>query len=214
MRDSENFCDALKKLSAIKQNDITAKPDPPEGLLGKEVFFRPKPTWGLPAAPKYSRFGQFCMDQRPFRLGEQYRSSKARTNAFSIHPPLRSKGAPVVSRLTGDTMKNIVSLLTAGFLAIFMGLTSLATASAAPVAVQAVPAASNIVQVQHKDYRRYEQRNDRKKRWERYDRRNDRFENRRDRRGYWNGHRGYREQRRGYRRHNDGYWYPLAIFRL
>jgi hypothetical protein len=111
-------------------------------------------------------------------------------------------------------MKNIVSLLTAGFLAIFMGLTSLATASAAPVAVQVVPAASNIVRVQYKDYRRYEQQNDRKKRWERHDRRNDRFENRRDRRGYWNGHRGYREQRRGYRRHNDGYWYPLAIFRL
>jgi hypothetical protein len=108
-------------------------------------------------------------------------------------------------------MKRIVSLFIAGIMAVFMGLTSLGTASASPVAIQ-VPAASNVVQVQH-EKRRYEHRNE-KKRWERHDRRHDRYENRRDRRGYWNGHRGYREHRRGYRRHSDGYWYPLAIFRL
>ncbi|PIO45804.1 hypothetical protein [Phyllobacterium zundukense] len=122
-------------------------------------------------------------------------------------------------------MKKIVSLFTAGFLAVFMGLTSLSAAFAAPIAAQSVPTASNVVQVQYRDDRRYEYPNERKKRWDRRDRRDDRYENRRDRRehryesrrdrrGYWNGHRGYREQRRGYRRHNDGYWYPLAIFRL
>jgi len=110
-------------------------------------------------------------------------------------------------------MKRIASLFIAGIMAAFMGLTSLGAVSAAPVAVQ-VPAASNVVQVQHNDKRRYEHRNESKKRWERHDRRNYRYENRRDRRGYWNGHRGYREHRRGYRRHSDGYWYPLAIFRL
>jgi hypothetical protein len=110
-------------------------------------------------------------------------------------------------------MKKIVSTLIAGIMAVFMGLTSLGTASATPFASQ-VPVASNVVQVQHNDKRRYEHRNERKKRWDRHDRRHDRYETRRDRRGYWNGHRGYREQRRGYRRHNDGYWYPLAIFRL
>lgn len=109
-------------------------------------------------------------------------------------------------------MKRTVSLFIAGIMAVFMGLTSLGTASAAPVAIQ-VPAASNVVQVQYSDKRRYEHRNE-KKRWERHDRRHDRYENRRDRGGYWNGHRGYREHRRGYRRHSDGYWYPLAIFRL
>jgi hypothetical protein len=117
-------------------------------------------------------------------------------------------------------MKKIVSLFTAGFLAVFMGLTSLSAAFASPIAVQSLPAASNVVQVQYRDDRRYE--HPRKKRWDRrehrYESRRDRrehgYESRRDRRGYWNGHRGYREQRRGYRRHNDGYWYPLALFRL
>lgn len=46
-------------------------------------------------------------------------------------------------------MKNLVSYFTAGLIAIVMGLTSLAAASAAPVAAISVPAASNIVQVQN-----------------------------------------------------------------
>ncbi|MCO4315896.1 hypothetical protein M8997_001765 [Phyllobacterium sp. 21LDTY02-6] len=110
-------------------------------------------------------------------------------------------------------MKNLISFCAAGLLALFLGLTSLSSSFAAPVANPNVPAATNVVQVQHRDKRRYEHRRDRRDRWDRHDRRH-RYDNRRDRRGYWRGHRGHREYRRGYRRHRDGYWYPLAIFRL
>lgn len=111
-------------------------------------------------------------------------------------------------------MKTIISTITAGILAVFMGLTSIGAANAAPIAVQTVPVASQVEQVQYREHRRWDRRDDRRKRWDRRDRREHRYESRRDRRGYWNGHRGYREQRRGYRRHNDGYWYPRVLFRL
>lgn len=120
-------------------------------------------------------------------------------------------------------MQKIVSLLTAAFLAVIMAVTSVGAATAAPTAVQVVPAGFQVTQAQYRDDRGYEYR--KKKHWDRRDRGEDRYESRRDRRehryesrrdrrGYWHGHRGYREHRRGYRRHSDGYWYPLTILGL
>lgn len=115
-------------------------------------------------------------------------------------------------------MKNLVSLFTAGLLAVLVGLTSVVSSNAAPVSAQKVPVVSNVEQVQYvekrrHDNRRWDRRDDR--RWDRRDeRRRPHYNNREYRPGYWKNQRGYREHRRGYRRHSDGYWYPLGVFRL
>src|SRR3546814_66246 len=103
-------------------------------------------------------------------------------------------------------MKNLVSLFTAGLLAVLVGLTSVVSSNAAPVSVQKAPVVSNVEQVQYREQRRWDRRHDRRgdRRWDRDDRRRPHFENRRYRPGYWKNQRGYREYRRGYRRHSDG----------
>ncbi|MHC1547508.1 hypothetical protein [Phyllobacterium sp. K27] len=119
-------------------------------------------------------------------------------------------------------MKRVISAIGAGFVAAIIGLTSVASSYAAPVAPLQVQVTSNVETVQHREKRKHhaERRHDRRDRYDRHDRR-DRYErhdrrshynNRRERDRRWNGHRGYREKRHGYRRGHDGWWYPRAAF--
>ncbi|KKX28335.1 BA14K family protein [Rhizobium sp. LC145] len=90
---------------------------------------------------------------------------------------------------------------------------SLVPAQAMPLpALDKPAAASEVTQVQYRDW---DGRRDWRDRGDWRDRRDWR-ESRRDyrrgyREGYYNGHRGYRDRRAGYRYH-EGYWFPLAAF--
>lgn len=114
-------------------------------------------------------------------------------------------------------MKRILSAIGAGIVATIIGLTSVVSSVAAPIAPTQVQVTSNVDQVQYREHRRpviIERRRDGDGRrgWQRNDRRRPHYEERRARAGQWNGHRGYREQRRGYRRGGDGWWYPRQAF--
>jgi len=98
-------------------------------------------------------------------------------------------------------MIRISSAIGAAFLAAAMTVSTLGTASAAPVTVQPLHVSSNVELAQHYEKRRPRAHRNTKKRIE-------------NRRGYWNGHRGYREHRKGYRRHSDGYYYAPSVFKL
>lgn len=110
-------------------------------------------------------------------------------------------------------MKRVISAISAGFVAVIIGFTSVASSYAAPVAPLQVQVTSHVEKAQYREKRKYraERRHDRRDRYERHDRRSH-FENRRERDRRWNGHRGYREKRHGYRRGHDGWWYPRAAF--
>ncbi|GGA85212.1 membrane protein [Brucella endophytica] len=128
-------------------------------------------------------------------------------------------------------MKKFLSAICSGALALAVALTSVVPAGAAPFRAVEIQPASNVVEVQHREWRhsrrewrhgRSERRNWHRRGWNRpapgwrhgY-RPGYRHGWRQGyRAGYYRGYRGYRYYRPGYRRYNDGWWYPLAAFGL
>jgi hypothetical protein len=125
-------------------------------------------------------------------------------------------------------MKRFLSALCAATLGFAVAITSAIPVNAAPPLPERIETSSNVVTVQHREWRHGPRHwqgrrdwGDRRWRgrpgwnrpgWRHGPRPGWRHGWRGHRPGYWRGYHGYRYYRHGYRRYSDGWWYPLAAF--